>query len=32
LNQWLNPYPELKDRRRAGVAEAFEEIKKRERK
>jgi hypothetical protein len=32
LNQWLQRYPELKDRQRASVAKAFEEIKKRERK
>jgi hypothetical protein len=32
LNKWIERYPELKDRKRAGVAEAFEEIKKRERK
>jgi len=32
LNRWLERYPELKDRQRAKVAEAFEEIKKREHK
>jgi hypothetical protein len=32
LNKWLERYPELKGRKRASVAEAFEEIKKRERK
>ena len=32
LNRWLERYPELKDRKRASVAEAFEEIQKRERK
>jgi len=32
LNGWLQRYQELKDRQRASVAEAFEEIKKREHK
>jgi hypothetical protein len=32
LNQWLQHYPELKDRQRASVADALEEIRKRERK